>query len=485
VALSPYIQAIAKGLGDASKESHGFKTQIQSAVETGLTWVGKLADLLQFVALSWKGIQVAVSFVAESIVTVFGEAVLLVAKSMDSLLEPINLAILASNRLFDTQYKLIDLPSKSGLIESIKLGAEVAQDNTKRLHAELIAMANEPLPSKGIAKFLDEAQQAANNKANRTNDDRKGATKLEDTQADPAAQKRDKEVASIMGGLQAGTTAMQVELAKRHEILAIYRANQVSANATQYEQELAQIAITEQTKQADILAKSQQDAAKREEQKAANLARVGEDRLAMAAIIAQYDQQDVLAEQLKQEQITQAQADAERARKKLREAERQHAISTVLGLGEQLMGAMQGHGKAGFEMAKKIALASATVSGIRSAVDAWSAGMATGGPWAPAVAAAYTASSLLKTGAMIKSISSQHYNSGGSGAGISAGGGGGGVSVPSGGGGAPAAASSSPSVMNIQGIDPTHLVTGSMLESIVKGVNNFVKDGGTVHWVGK
>lgn len=484
VALSPYIEVMAKRLGDASKESHGFKTQIESAIKTGMDWIGKLADALHYANMAWKGMQVAVAFVAESIVTVFGEAMLTVAKSMDGWVMLINLAMKTSNELLGTQYKFLDLPSESKFMHGVELGARAAQNTTKRLHDELIAMANEPLPSTGVKKFLDEVTAEANNNAAKTNNDRSGATQLESTQADPAAAKHDKEVASIMGGLQAGTTAMQVELAKRHEILAIYRANQVSANATQYEQELAQIAITEQTKQADILAKSQQDAAKREEQKAANLARVGEDRLAMAAIIAQYDQQDVLAEQLKQEQITQAQADAQRAREKLRNAEREHAISTVMGLGEQLMGAMQGHGKAGFEMAKKIAIASATVSGIHSAVDAWGQGMKFGGPYAMPLAAAMAASSLLKTGSMIKSIASQHYNSGSAGASVSAGGGGG-VSMPSGGGGAPAAASGSPSVMNIQGIDPTHLINGSMLESIVKGVNNFVKDGGTVHWVGK
>ncbi|MCP4500126.1 MAG: hypothetical protein GY822_09215, partial [Deltaproteobacteria bacterium] len=44
------------------------------------------------------------------------------------------------------------------------------------------------------------------------------------------------------------------------------------------------------------------------------------------------------------------------------------------------------------------------VSGGQAAVDAWKAGMSTGGPYAPIVAAAYTAASLAKTGAMISSI---------------------------------------------------------------------------------
>lgn len=56
------------------------------------------------------------------------------------------------------------------------------------------------------------------------------------------------------------------------------------------------------------------------------------------------------------------------------------------------------------KIAKKLAIAKAVISGGQAAVDAWKAGMATGGPFAPAVAAAYTAASLARTAGMIRSI---------------------------------------------------------------------------------
>lgn len=68
------------------------------------------------------------------------------------------------------------------------------------------------------------------------------------------------------------------------------------------------------------------------------------------------------------------------------------------------------------------AIYNAVVKGKEAAVAAWDAGMSTGGPWAPVVAAAYTAASLAKTGSLISSIKS---------GGKSQGGGGGGGSVPS------------------------------------------------------
>ena len=85
-----------------------------------------------------------------------------------------------------------------------------------------------------------------------------------------------------------------------------------------------------------------------------------------------------------------------------------------------------------------VAIVNAVIKGKEAAVAAWSAGMATGGPFAPVVAAAYTAASIAKTGSMIAAIKSGGKGSGGGGGGsvpsaAAAGGGGGGAS--SGGGG--------------------------------------------------
>lgn len=52
------------------------------------------------------------------------------------------------------------------------------------------------------------------------------------------------------------------------------------------------------------------------------------------------------------------------------------------------------------------AIIQAAIKGKQAAVDAWQAGMSTGGPWAPFVAAAYTAASLANTASMINSIRS-------------------------------------------------------------------------------
>lgn len=89
----------------------------------------------------------------------------------------------------------------------------------------------------------------------------------------------------------------------------------------------------------------------------------------------------------------------------------------------QLSSLMDTHSRKAFEIGKAAALAEAVIKGYQAAVSAWAAGMSVGGPYAPAVAAAYTAASLVSTGAQIAKISSMSFGGGSSGGG---GGGGGG-----------------------------------------------------------
>lgn len=63
-----------------------------------------------------------------------------------------------------------------------------------------------------------------------------------------------------------------------------------------------------------------------------------------------------------------------------------------------------------FKVGKVAAIAEATVNGIRAAVAAWDKGMAAGGP---ALAAAFAAASVAKTGAMISQMKSTSLSGGG------------------------------------------------------------------------
>lgn len=275
------------------------------------------------------------------------------------------------------------------------------------------------------------------------------------------------------------TRQMQNELNLRMQIADIYRQKTLSADETLYEQQLAAIAAREAEELARLQAKAVEDQIRRDEQfrQALENEKLQEEE----RIILREEQaaQQLLAEQILEQERTAILQEAIDARQQLREAEKQMAISTALSLGGQLMTLAQGQSKRAFEFSKKAALASAIISGGKAAVDAWSAGMSTGGPWAPAVAAAYTAASVLQTGNLIKNIRGQSFSGGGGSGGstVSAGsaiggGGGGGSQIPS--------TVNTPEltqqrrIIEIRGMSPGDLLTGEQVASIFESDDSVI-----------
>jgi len=78
----------------------------------------------------------------------------------------------------------------------------------------------------------------------------------------------------------------------------------------------------------------------------------------------------------------------------------------------QLLGQQQ---KWAFDAYKVFAASEAVVSGVQAAVAAFAAGMSVGGPYAPAIAAAYAAASIAWTAAQVHAITSASFSGGGGG----------------------------------------------------------------------
>lgn len=198
-----------------------------------------------------------------------------------------------------------------------------------------------------------------------------------------------------------------------------------------------------------------------------------EDKATFRALL---DEQELLALEEKNQRIIESEHSAAQERKKTEEELADYKIEvarkvaqSTISIGQGLMSAFDGQSKKMFEIGKAAAIAGATVDGYFSAVAAWKAGMETGGPWAPAVAAAYTAASLVKTGGLIKSIASTKFG-GGVGSVSSSGGGG----MPNVGGSGSATAPGSPSApaveqtqtrtISIEGLEPGQKVSLSAEE---------------------
>lgn len=479
VALSPYVKVLGEYISNASRESGGFRVQIQNAMETGVSAAAKFMDMLRGIQVVYKGLKVVAAGWLAGFISIIDGAATVVTDFLDNtVIRGVNVAIDALNKLPNVEIARVDPLGESDFMKSLHLLAETTRDQVNVALREMHEEAMKPMPSDHVKKFFADAKKASEDAAQSNVSSRNSDFNM------PAQNEQDSKGKDKSDGLtknlQAGTQAMRDELAKRQEIAQIYRDNQLALGASQYAQEVMDIRTSEQVKRAELLAAYQQDVAQRATQREENLARVGEDRIAIAQITAQYDEQEKLAEQIKQAELTQIQEEAQLARQRLREIERQNAISVALSLGQQLMGVMQGQSKRAFEFAKKTALASAAIDGVRSGIAAWRSGMETGGPWAPLVAAGYLASSLLKTGAMIQQIRGMNSSGGGGGGGASSAPAA--VSTPaaaaggaSGGGG-----SQSSQTLTVAPINPNSIFSGAAMQAFGQQIYDYSKDGGKV-----
>jgi DNA-binding phage protein len=151
-------------------------------------------------------------------------------------------------------------------------------------------------------------------------------------------------------------------------------------------------------------------------------------------------------------------ADIERQRRN----ERLDAFSSAFG---DMASLMQSGNEKLFKIGQAFAVAEATIDGIKAATAAWRKGMEIGGP---GLAAAFTAASLVKTGAMIAQIASQTSHGGG--AKSSAGGGG---------AAAPAAPQNAGTYMNFQ-FSGGWSSQEAMGRFMVDSINEAVKNGATI-----
>lgn len=150
------------------------------------------------------------------------------------------------------------------------------------------------------------------------------------------------------------------------------------------------------------------------------------------------------------------------------EREQQNAtLDAWGGMFGDLSSLMSSENKKLFNIGKAAAIAEATVNGYKAAVSAWDKGMAVGGP---AVAAAFTAASLAKTGAMIGNIAST--NIGGGGGGSSSGGSSAAATATT------AESSQGPLQVGWNAMNPNELITVGMAQRMFEMISDEAGDRG-------
>lgn len=183
-------------------------------------------------------------------------------------------------------------------------------------------------------------------------------------------------------------------------------------------------------------------------------------------------------EQQHQDRMTRIEEDAAEARKRVAEAEAAAKYAVMSGMMGNLANLMNTGSKKAFDIGKKAAMAMAAVDGAKAIQAAWAAGMSVGGPWAPAIAAAYAATAAINSANQINNIASQTFGGGG-GAPMPAAQGSSGVSAPES-AGAGSAASAPSQELKVSGIDSSALFTGDMVRGLAEELLDFQRNGGQV-----
>lgn len=279
--------------------------------------------------------------------------------------------------------------------------------------------------------LVDEGESEKDRKAR----ERREAKGREDAERAAAEEARNREnAAREIDSARSVTESLKLELETRLQISQAYRDVQGREDKESYDYQRALLEASLLEQKALVVQRYTEDKQRRNEQLRQSLEDKtieGDEKILLQM---EYDAQEKIAADLKKQELTAIHEKGKAAREEIDKQERENRISAALSIGGSLMQIFDGHSKRAFNASKKLAIASATVDGVRSAISAWRSGMETGGPWAPLVAAAYTAASLAKTSGMISSLKSASYSGGGGG---SVGGGGGAIPNIGGGGGSP------------------------------------------------
>ena len=349
VKLSPLLEEMANQFIDAAVESEGFGDAVNKAFDGAISVVGVFADGLHGIDVIFSGLKVA----AFAIAKVVNEAFRIMAKGMEGF---VNLAIDSLNGVIKAMNSIPLLDLQIERVSSFTSDAATMMQRfsdlaTENLTGAVDALHNkmmEPLPSDQLKEFVANVEAAA-------------------TAASEA-------MVNVTGGDDSGDGG--IDAPDKDGIANARKAIEdlILLNETKLEEinrfEVERKSLVDTLMADELITKADHQAALTEiEQNAAN------SRIALT--------------------------EAETAAKKAAQGTFFNDLASLMNTGS----------KKAFKIGKVAALANAGISGVSAAIDAWGAGMSTGGPWAPVVAAAYAGASIVKTGGLMQQISSQSFGS--------------------------------------------------------------------------
>ena len=413
VELAPIISAVTDLFADMAKSAGGASNLITDGINSVVDVVGVFADGLQGIKIIFKGLEVAAIGFSAAAVIIFKDVAVSIANILDFMTEGVNAAIRNVNSVFDTGLKQLPKVRDSEFITSIEGVSDAMLGLVSETNAELQAMLMQKLPSEQIKAFVAEAQAeaqklaeiAVNIKGDEKSKPREEAPGQSVDEFDKKKIEREK----------LATAAFLEELANRFR-----SAEELETNRFNSEFEKLQLTyankneLTAEQNQLEKDLTTEHLSKLREIEEA--MKPIDNSIGVLEALGLQYlTEEEMLIESLARKKAILDQAKIDKTiseedyqsqslalTQASEEAKRKITLQNV----QQGFSALLSHSKKAQKMMQKVAIVQAVMKGKTAAVSAWEAGMATGGPWAPAVAASYAAASIANTASMISSIKS-------------------------------------------------------------------------------
>jgi hypothetical protein len=419
IQLSPYLQEIGERFGAMSKESGGFKSQIESLIESGLKGFGKLGNVIHGLRVVFKGLEVVAVGFGAAIVSAAELGMEGITWLNDNINTAVNEIIRALNKIPGVNIGELGMFTNSDFMKDLRELGDQARNQVGVVRSELHELAMQELPSDKIDQFLADVAQRA-----------------QETAAEVVAA-RNQMVTMPENEMGGGDDA---EAEKQQRALEAIR------NRYMTEQEL----LRQHQEQMAIIG---------EEFDAAKFGTEEEWRVIREQ--AEQDHMDKLF-QIRQQGMSRIQ--------KFQSMSMQQQVQTVTGALANMTAGVANENKRMFELNKKAGIANAIISayqGISTTLGAYPA------PLSFAMAAVQAAAAF----AQVNAIRSQSFGGGGSTAPSLAGGTPAPATTPVTGGTPPGQGGQ---VMRVEGLDKNSLFSGDAVQTIAQGLIEFQKDGGQV-----
>ena len=387
--FAPVVTAIAESFGDAAQAAGGMGDEISLVKDIVVNSMGLAMDSVEGV----KRVFQVLGRTVTAVVLGIQEGMLTVADAI------VNKPVEAVNELIDALNTLpwhnIEPVELSNMGETIKAELGVIRRAVELNVNDIQDILTAPMPSEGLKSAIEEASKQAEELAKI----RQAARLAEQEEADQAR----------IAGIAVDYVTSDIEAQAMKEAQAVIDAQKKAKEAIE-QAKIADAAVDFALEDSpELKAKKAETQAILDEITRRNQSEqelMNEKFIAENEALAEARELGLINESEHLDKVAQINQDYQNRMDEMKRVSREAELAATSDLFGALASAMAAGGKKNEKIVRALSVAQAGIKAGSAAISAFEAGMSTGGPTAPLVAAKYAAASIAQTGIMISRLKS-------------------------------------------------------------------------------